>query len=940
MRELNSEPGMRQAPDHSAALPVPRGGPVRAARWAIALSLSLSLFLAALVAGANFAIWRGLNPPLAAPDVAGPLGGLTYSPFQRRHDPALGSQPSEQEIAADLQQLRGLTGRLRTYGAGDWPALPAIAERLGLRLAAGVWLGEDQARNRREIEAVVRAASQHSSIDSVIAGNETQLLRKLPQGELVARLVELRRRLHVPVSTAEPWHVWLHRPELAQHVDFITVHLLPYWEGTPAAKAVDTAFERLELLQRRFPGKRIVVGEFGWPSAGDAQPRDELTPEGRLRKLPLTGDAALEAHASPGAQARVVREFVARALALGLDYFLIEAIDQPWKRASEGRAGAHWGVLDAWRQPKFALSGPLFDDPEWRAKALLSSLLGAVLIGACVWRLRRMRLVGLLAVAVGAQAALSGAIATAAWPLADYLRWQDLTLWLLLLPVLVLVLATLLAQLLEFAEVFWEGSLHRRFGARAVRAGPAAQPFVSIHLACCNEPPHMVIATLQSLRALAHPALEIIVVDNNTHDAALWQPVREQVERWAQTPGPRVRFFHLPTWPGFKAGALNFALAQTDPRAEVIGVVDADYLVQRTWLQRVLGHFDDAAVAIVQAPQAHRDWERSALRRMMNWEYEGFFRIGMHHRNERDAIIQHGTMTLIRAAALRQVGGWSPECICEDAELGLRLMKEGWRSVYVDLVAGRGLTPDSFAAYKSQRRRWAQGAMQILRRHGRDLLVAPGSLSLGQRYHFVAGWLPWFGDALQLAGALAAMLWTIAALAAPAHFGLPSLAHIAPVAVVALARLVPAPLLYWRRVRCAPVDILGATLAGMALSHAIARGVLAGLVRRGATFEVTRKGARRLDAGSLAAVREEAALALGLGICLAATGWRLGFDAATGGPWMLMLAALALPYLAALACHAISTIPAAVAPERRSADTESIDVPRLLRHRSKPDATR
>src|SRR5690606_32904382 len=123
-------------------------------------------------------------------------------------------------------------------------------------------------------------------------------------------------------------------------------------------------------------------------------------------------------------------------------------------------------------------------------------------------------------------------------------------------------------------------------------------------------------------------------------------------------------------------------------------------------------------------------------------EYEGFFRIGMHHRNERDAIIQHGTMTMIRRELLDRLG-WAEWCICEDAELGLRVLESGHETVYVDQAFGRGVTPADFAAYKSQRFRWAFGAMQILRRHWRELLHR-GSLNAAQRYHFLTGWFSWF----------------------------------------------------------------------------------------------------------------------------------------------------------------------------------------------------
>jgi cellulose synthase/poly-beta-1,6-N-acetylglucosamine synthase-like glycosyltransferase len=456
----------------------------------------------------------------------------------------------------------------------------------------------------------------------------------------------------------------------------------------------------------------------------------------------------------------------------------------------------------------------------------------------------------------------------------------------LLIPTSAVMVAILLTHLFEFVELFWEGSLKRRFAPQML-ADDAHQPFVSIHLACCNEPPDMVIATLKSLQALDYKAFEVIVVDNNTTDEALWTPVRDFIASLPESASAHFRFFHLPTWPGFKAGALNFALNHTDARAQVIGVVDADYVVKPEWLRSLVAYFDDTQVGIVQAPQAHRDWGTTAFRKMMNWEYDGFFRIGMHHRNERDAIIQHGTMTLIRAAALRQHGQWSEWCLCEDAELGLRLMQQNLRTVYVDAVMGEGLTPDSFLAFKKQRRRWAQGGMQICKAHWRELLgmqaVSQRRLSLGQRYHFLAGWLPWIGDALHL------ML---------------------PLAMFCAAKLVIGPLLYWRRVPCSVGSIVGASVAGMALSHAIARGVLSGLFTKAGVFQITAKGGHTAQKGAWAdAVREEVLLLAALVVAIAAVALTRKADHAESLLWMSMLALQALPYVAALVCAAVASLP-------------------------------
>lgn len=867
--------------------------------------------MVALVVLLNLAAWSAFNPPLVAPDAPARIAGLAYNAFQRWEGPLSQRYPTATDLAADLRLLADLTGRLRTYSSAEFPALPGLAQRYGLKLAAGVWLDRRFDNNEREIAAAIDAARRHPNIERVIAGNETQLHRTLSPSELMAYLDRLRAALPVPVSTAEPWHIWLRQPELAAHVDFITLHLLPYWEGVPMEAALDEALLRYGQIRARFPDKPVVIGEIGWPSGGDAV------------------GAAL---ATPAAQAAFVRGFLARAGTGALDYYLMEAVDQPWKRATEGSVGAYWGLLDAARQPKFALTGPVDADPYWLNKALIASGLGLAAMLPFLLAFAHMRLAGRLAFALSAQAVASCAVLLATLPLVHYLSPLDGLVWVALGLALAVMASILLAQAFEFAELFWDGSLRRQAQPRAP-APDLPLPFVSIHLACSNERPDMVIATIDSLLALDWPAFEILVVDNNTSDPALWRPVQAHVNARVQalsqatadtdtaaphtssrrpTP-PHLRFFHLPTWPGFKAGALNYALEHTDPEATWVAVVDADYLVQPDWLRALSGYFGDPGVGIVQAPQAHRDWGGQRLRRMMNWEYDGFFRIGMHHRHERDAIVQHGTMTLIRAATLRQAGGWAPDCVCEDTELGLRVLQLGLRAIYVDRVLGTGLVPTDFAAYRRQRRRWAQGAMQILRRHARALFT-PSPLRLGQRYHFVAGWLPWMGDALHLVFSLAAMAWTLGLVVAPHLFGVPFALFVVPLAVFFLARLVLGPLLYWRRVPCPTSDILGAALAGMGLSHTIARGVIAGLTGRRAVFDVTLKGPTPVQAGPgqaqpegvFASVREEAALLLGLLVCVAALALHREPGDTAQAVWMVVLGMQSLPYAAALACATLS----------------------------------
>ena len=857
--------------------------------------------LALLIVAANLLGWQWLNRPMQAPGFEGKVAGLAYNAFQRWDDPQKRKFPSLDAVDADLALLAKHTRSLRTYSSSEIPELPALAERHGLRLTAGAWLDGRSMNDWREIEAVKAAVREHRNIERVIAGNEVLLRGDLSLRELVRHLNDLRLAVDVPVSTAEPWHVWLRNPELARHVDFITVHLLPYWEGVPASEALDHALQRLDQVRRSFPGKPIVIGEIGWPSRGDR----------------FDG-----AKAGPALQARFVREFLAHAQARSLDYFVMEAVDQPWKRANEGRVGAYWGMFDAARTPKFAMSGPVSSDPQWPGKALAASALAFVPILWFFATFARMRLASRVAFAVMIQAVASLVVWLVALPFEFYLRPIDWLALGILLPSLLAMAAILLANGFEFVELYWSGNLRRRFEPKPLAAG-AREPRVSIHLACCNEPPDMVIATLDSLQRLDYGNFEVLVIDNNTKDEALWRPVEAHVAKL----GERFRFFHLPSWPGFKAGALNFALAQADPATEVVGVVDADYVVRRDWLRALVGHFDDAKVAVVQAPQAHRDWERQPFRRMMNYEYDGFFRIGMHHRNERDAIIQHGTMTLVRAQALREHGQWAEWTICEDAELGLRLMKGGWSTVYVDRVMGEGLTPDDFAAFRKQRRRWAQGAMQIVKGHWRALL-SPRELTAGQRYHFLTGWLSWLGDALHLVFALTAMFWTVGVLAAPKYFSLPIPLFMVPLFVFFVAKALFGPLLYSRRVRCAPAEVAGAALAGMGLSHAIARGVFAGAALRGAVFEITRKGAGgaacAAPGSGYGAVREEALLLAGLATCIAGVALTRVPGQIESAMWMSILALQALPYVAALACTALSRMPERSAAASAAGEREAL----------------
>ncbi len=824
-----------------------------------------------LVLLANFAVWALVNQSVSERAWGGIINGLSYSGYQAGdHDHHL----SDATIDTQLGLLEGHTATIRTYGVSDGlDRIPALAEKHGLDVNLGAWISPDDAKNREELALAIDTVHAHPNVKRLIVGNETLLRADVTIEQLIAYIDSAKRQLSIPVTTAEPWHVWLKYPQLADSVDFITVHILPYWEDVPEEGALGYIMYRYRQLETAFPNKHIFIGEVGWPSEGQW----------------IKG-----AEPSLVNEAKFIRDFLNLASEERLDYSIVESFDQEWKRKIEGTVGAHWGLWDSDGKLKFAMSGTVAESSRWLQGCWTA---GAVAFFPILWfvaRKRSLRFAGLLFYAALIQTVASVFVWAIMSAMAEPILKTDILAWVVLLGAQIVLLALLLVDGLEVAEVLWTHTPRRAFTPRREWVPPADAPKVSIHVPCYNEPPHMVMETLDALARLDYPNLEILIVDNNTKDEAVWKPLEE----YCATLGPRFRFFHLPSWPGYKAGALNFALSQTAPDAPVIGVIDSDYIVNADWLRCTIPYFDKPDVAFVQAPQDYRDEKENAFKRMCYWEYAGFFHIGMVQRNERNAIIQHGTMTLIRKSALQGTGGWAEWCICEDAELGLRLFEHGYEAVYLPHSMGKGLMPDNFSAYKSQRFRWAYGAAQILKRHWRDL--AEGNrLTRGQKYHFISGWLPWFADAAHVLFAAAAIVWSVLLLRGWVEF--PPAVFLVPTLSVFVFKIAAAFLLYRARLSCGWKDRLGAAIAGMGLSLAVAAAMGQGIFTSGKPFFRTPKCADKPAAlQALLMARDEVMILIALLLCAALVLWKFEIQNRDADLWAGMLMVQTLPYWAAL----------------------------------------
>ncbi len=831
------------------------------------------------------ALWAFLNRPEEEPLWPKRIQGFSFSPMREGESPLASQYPTEAEIDADLALLSGRTHAIRTYTVENVLArVPALAKRHGINVAAGAWIDADLAKNEREIERLLKLSVTSTNIVRLIVGNEVVLRGDIPVPQLTDYLDQVRRNTDIPVSTAEPWHVWVKHPELADHVDFLAVHMLPYWEGVPLDGAVDYIVDRLAELKKQFPGKPIVIAEVGWPS------------NGRTRQ---------SAVASVSNEATFLRRFLERAEKENYIYYVMEAFDQPWKRATEGAVGAYWGVYDVERRPKFPFEAPIVPIPHWYLLAGLSVIIAAITLSALLLDSRTLKQRGRGFLAIVAYAAATAAV----WIVYDYIH-QYLTVGTVLVGVLMLggmvgVILVLLTEAHEWAEALWISGSRRMLPPAEEDSG--TRPFVSIHVPVYNEPPEMLCQTLDALAKLDYPDFEVIVVDNNTKDPAVWEPAAEHCRHL----GSRFRFFHVDPLQGFKAGALNYALARTSDRAEIVGVIDSDYQVDPDWLKRLTPYFDRPATALVQGPQDYRDDRQNLFKAMCYAEYRGFFYIGMMTRNERNAIIQHGTMTLVRRRVLAEIGGWSEWCITEDAELGLRIFEAGHEALYIPDSFGRGLMPDTYQDYMKQRFRWAYGAIQILKRHAGMLCGTRRSrLTFGQRYHFIAGWLPWMADGINLLFNGGAILWSLAMIIAPRQVD-PPLAELSllPVAFFAF-KAAKMLYLYQTRVRTSILRTLAAGLAGLALSHTIAKAVLAGFCTRGLPFIRTPKWAAGLGLmHALGIVWQEALILIILWLCAAGVYLRQIVSNLDLHLWIFVLIVQSLPYLSTVLISIISAVP-------------------------------
>jgi len=320
----------------------------------------LVLFAVSAACAVLAASWQGRPVPVNQP----PLQRLNCVSFSHPENVLIfGARPpvDPADIERELTRISKWTDCIRVYSSDQrQEQVVPIAQKLGLKVLLGAWINSHPETSHPELErALAIAAKYPDTVKALVVGNEVLTVKEMPIADLIPYLDEARRRSNVPVTIAEVWSIWLDNPELADHVDFIGAHILPYWDGAPASmdKALSFIEDSLSKLEVRFPGKEILIAETGWPSGGKAK--------GGL---------------APGVveQSTFVRAVAAMAARRHWSYNIVESYDQPWKRYSEGVAGGTWGLFDTDGNPKFSFDGSAVPERRWPVPATAALLLGGL----------------------------------------------------------------------------------------------------------------------------------------------------------------------------------------------------------------------------------------------------------------------------------------------------------------------------------------------------------------------------------------------------------------------------------------------------------------------------------------------------------------------------------------------------------------------------------
>lgn len=330
------------------------------------LSWRFTVFNFVLLVLLSVWLWQK-NQPVSMVDAVLPADGkvqcVSYAPYYGKDQTPfkIGTVIPKSQIDTDLKRISKQSNCVRIYSVGQGlDYVPIAAQKLGMQVLVGAWIGWTDADNDKEIKLATTLANQYpETVKALIIGNEVLLRGEQTEEAMLAYIAKAKQLTKTPVTYADVWEFWLKHSRLEQSVDFVTIHLLPYWENNPQSveQSIAHANAVMAKLSSAFK-KPILIGETGWPSIG--------------RQRGLSTPSQLN-------QARYIRTFLREAHQKQWNYNLIEAFDQPWKRELEGTVGGFWGIYDTSLNPKFNFVGDVAERRDQLAPIYFGGM-GAIIL--------------------------------------------------------------------------------------------------------------------------------------------------------------------------------------------------------------------------------------------------------------------------------------------------------------------------------------------------------------------------------------------------------------------------------------------------------------------------------------------------------------------------------------------------------------------------------
>lgn len=622
-------------------------------------------------------------------------------------------------IREDLLKIKPYTDCVRIYSTKNGLyAVPVVADELGMKVILGVWIDKvSRIENQKEIDRAVLLANTYSSVKMIVLGNEVAKANwgKIDKQSYLQYLNDIKGRTSKPISMTGFITSLIGQEDVLEKIDVVGLHVFPYWDGVNTRinpNYVLNVYDRLEKHLKKFDiHKPIQILEYGNPWTG-------LT---RMENTPTLT-----------AQRQILIDTTKALRDRGIFANFYELLAEKRINDADGYLFRLWGVLTS--------EGVDTIFSQRRIYTYMVMALILLVVFQIVWYVSRSNskkslfntaMYGMQIFVIYGLTLYSTYVVRSIY--GDSFFWRQIWHYVLLF----VGMCIYLRYINELSFVPKINSI------RSVESVDNQDAFVSIHIPSAAEDVSMLRNTILSCLAQTYKNFEIILINNGAQTSEYTKKV---VDMCNGLNDDRLRYVYFNNIHKNKGAALDYACKNMNSRTTHVFILDADYQIIPTAIERGLSCFTKD-IDVVLYPQVYR-CEGSFLSDMTGLEQLCIQKISQPYRQSNNTVIVNGTLCFIRRKVF-DFHVWNHQTICEDAMFGADLQIDGCKVLYIDEELGKGFAPKNMRELFNQRIRWVIGAVQILR----HMLSDKNGVCNTLFYKYLSGWLSWLASIL--------LLWTL-----------------------------------------------------------------------------------------------------------------------------------------------------------------------------------